>query len=192
MKDILDAIKNRRSVRKYKETEPSTEIIKNILKAGSMAPSNGNAQPWEFIVAKGEYRKSICEEFYNFSKKYIPKADYIPEDKKKMMLKYAKALGGAPIHIIVTCPNYEEPNKRDEALQSCSAAIQNILLQAHADGIGSVWVGANPDKTEKMKKILSIPATRLIAAIIPIGYPDMSPSTPPRKDIEQKTTWLGF
>ncbi|MGZ2369325.1 nitroreductase family protein [Ancylomarina sp. YFZ004] len=192
MKEILDVIQSRRSIRNYKEQEPDTDSIKRILQAGSMAPSNGNSQPWEFILAKGEYRKNICTEFYNFSKEYIPKASYIPEDKKKIMLKYAKDLGGAPYHIIVTYPNLEEDIKKEQALKSSCAAIQNILLQAHAEGLGTVWVGSNLNQSEKVKEILNIPEDRLIAGIIPIGYPDITTPTPPRIAIKDKVKCLGF
>lgn len=192
MRELLDIIQSRRSIRKYKEKEPDTDSIKRILQAGSMAPSNGNSQPWEFIVAKDKYRKRICNEFYNFSKEYIPKASYIPEDKKKSMLEYAKDLGGAPCHIIVSYPNLEDNIKKEQALKSSCAAIQNILLQAHAEGLGTVWVGSNLNQSENVKKILNIPEDRLIAGIIPLGYSEMMPQTPPRTAIKEKIKWLGY
>lgn len=192
MSEILDVIQNRRTIRKYKSTEPNVELIRNVLQAGNMAPSNGNSQPWEFIVIKGEYRKSICREFYNFSKEYIPKASYIPEDKKRIMLEYAKDLGGAPIHIIVTYPNLEDDIKKGQALKSSSAAIQNILLQAHAEGLGTVWVGSNLNQSQKVKEILNLSEDRLIVGIIPIGYPDIAAPTSPRSNSNSKTQWLGF
>ena len=192
MKEILDVIQSRRSIRKYKEKEPDTDSIKRILQAGNMAPSNGNSQAWEFILAKGEYRKNICKEFYNFSKEYIPKASYIPEDKKKIMLEYAKDLGGAPYHIIVTYPNLEEAIKKEQALKSSCAAIQNILLQAYAEGLGTVWVGSDLNQSDKVKSILGIGNDRSIAGIIPIGYPDKESEATPRVDTDSKTTCLGF
>jgi len=192
MSEILNVIQNRRTIRKYKSTEPAVKLIQKVLQAGNMAPSNGNSQPWEFIVTKGEPRKNICREFYDFSKDYIPKANYIPEDRKRIMLEYAKDLGGAPFHIIVTYPNLKDNIKKGQALKSSSAAIQNILLQAHAEGLGTVWVGSNLNQSEKVRDILNLSEDRLIAGIIPIGYPDMTAPTSPRLSSNSKTQWLGF
>lgn len=192
MTEILDVIQNRRSIRKYKNIEPDTDLIKKALRAGSMAPSAGNSQPWEFIVVREEYAKSISQEFYNFAKGYIPTADYIPEDKKKIMLEYSKDFGGAPYHIIVTYPNIEDISKKEQILKSTGAAIQNILLQAKANGLGTVWIGSKLINSAKVKEVLEIAEDRNIAGIIPIGYPDIEATTTPREDVASKTKWLGF
>ncbi len=192
MTEILDVIQNRRSIRKYKSTEPDTDVIKKVLHAGSMAPSAGNSQPWEFIVVKDEFAQSISQEFYNFAKGYIPTADYIPEDKKRMMLEYSKDFGGAPYHIVVTFPKVEDISKKEQILKSTGAAIQNILLQAKADGLGTVWIGSQLNHSAKVKEILDIAEDRNIAGIIPIGYPDMEAVATPRVDVDSKTRWLGF
>lgn len=194
MKEILDVIQNRRSIRKYKNTEPDSELIKNVLRAAGMAPSSGNSQPWQFIVARDKFARNISQEFYNFAKDYIPTASYIPEDKKKMMLEYSKDFGGAPCHIIVTYPNLEDDIKREEALKASCGAIQNLLLQASAMGLGTVWIGSRLNHSDKVKEILGIGSDRRIAGIIPIGYPDMAPAAPPREDIEanSKVKWLGY
>lgn len=192
MKEILDVIQSRRTIRKYKTTEPDSDLIKNVLHAANMAPSAGNSQPWGFTVAKNEYRDQICQEFYNFAKDYIPTADYIPVDKKQMMLAYAKDFGGAPFHIIVSYPDLEDDIKREEALKATSAAIQNILLQASHNGLGTVWIGSRLNHSQKVKEILGMGSDRKIAGIIPIGYPDMVAAITPRNEIKSKTKWLGF
>ncbi|PKQ64513.1 nitroreductase [Labilibaculum filiforme] len=192
--NVLDVIKRRRSIRKYTNQEPSADLIKNVLHAGNWAPSAGNNQPWEFIVVKGEIKREISQEFYNFAKDYIPKATYIPEDQKVRMLEYSKDFGGAPIHIIVSFPNLEDEEKKEEALKACCAAIQNILLQATENGLGTVWIDGNITHSKKVKDIIGLSEDRLIAGIIPIGYPDMNPPAPPRLDSEltKKVKWLGF
>ncbi len=192
MTEILDVIQNRRSIRKYKSTAPSIDVIKKILRASSMAPSAGNSQPWEFIVAKNTHRDNVCNEFYNFAKAYIPTANYIPENKKKMMLEYSKDFGGAPYHIIVTYPNLEDDIKREEALKATCAAIQNLLLQTIAEGLASIWIGSKLNHSAKVKDILGIAEDKNIAGIIPIGYPDMEAVATPRVDVDSKTRWLGF
>ena len=192
MKEMLEVIRNRRSIRKYKNIEPDTKLIKEVLQAASMAPSAGNSQPWEFTIIKGEFREKICHEFYNFAKDYIPTASYIPEEKKKMMLKYAENFGGAPYHIIVSYPNFDDDVKREEALKASSAAIQNLLLQANDIGLATVWIGSRLNHSEKVKSILGLSNNRKIAGIIPIGYADMELAPMPREEPESKSRWLGF
>lgn len=192
--DVIDVIKNRRSIRKYKDEELEPVLIEKLLQAANWAPSAGNSQPWEFVVVRDEFAKKISNEFYKFAKEYIPLAPYIPEKEKQRMLEYSKNFGGAPCHIIVSYPKLEDSFKREEALKASCAAIQNILLQAKAMGLGTVWVGSRLNHSEKVKEILAIPEDRLIAGIIPIGYPDMEPIAPQRQspDLKEKVKWMGF
>ena len=78
MSYLKEVIANRRSIRKYQSQSIEKEKIIEVLKAGNLAPSNGNSQPWKFYVLGGEFRDLVCKTFYEFAKDYIPKAPYIP------------------------------------------------------------------------------------------------------------------
>lgn len=192
--EVLDVIKNRRSIRKFLNQEPDIRLIKKVLEAGNWAPSAGNSQPWEFIVTRNEAVKIVCQEFYNFAKDYIPKAAYISENEKKRMLEYSKNFGGAPIHIIITYPSSQDEMKEEEALKASCASIQNILLQAKEIDLGTVWIDGFITQSKKVREIIQIKDNRLIAGIIPIGYPAVNPQAPKRQELEldEKIKWLGF
>jgi len=194
MNDILHVIKNRRSIRKYQKKEVGTEKLKNVLLAANWAPSSGNSQPWEFIVTSNEPVREVSKVFYDFAKGYVPTALYIPAEEKDAILEYAKDFGGAPNHIIVTYPKLEDSRKREEALKASCAAIQNLLLMAKAEGLGTVWIGGKINHSQRVREILNVLHDRVIAGIIPIGYPVIEPMVPPRKDprLEDKVKWLGF
>lgn len=194
MKKIFDVIQERRSIRKYEDKEVPVEKIKRVLHAANWAPSNGNSQPWNFIVLKGEPRKQICAVFSEWAQDYIPKAPYIPAEKKGPMLEYAKDFGGASVHIVVTYETDEDLIKTEEALMAASAAIQNLCLAAYEEGLGTVWIAGEVAYKEATKEIIKLPKNQKIAGIIPIGYPAMSPPVPERQDpdLTQKVTWLGF
>ena len=81
MGQVFDGILKRRSIRKYKNQEIPQDKLKKVLEAANWAPSNGNSQPWRFIVTKGEYVEKVCNVFDNWAKDYIPNAPYIPKEQ---------------------------------------------------------------------------------------------------------------
>ena len=150
--ELSQAIKDRRSVRKFKNLEVPWYIVSECLEAAIQAPSAGNAQNWRFIVVKDKEKKEKiiknCEEQY-------------------WLLK-------APVLIIV-CSELTKIRKflgvRGEALysvQNCATAIQNLLLKATELGLGSAWIGAFDEI--KIKEILSISDDIRPQAIIALGY----------------------
>ena len=164
---ILDIIKSRRSIRKYKKQDIPYEKILEILEAGIWAPSSGNLQNWFFIIVKDpEKRKKIMSAAYGQS--------FIEE---------------APL-LIVVCSDtnkvraiYGERGKM-YAIQNTSAAIQNILLAAWEQGYGTCWIGAFDEN--EVKKILEIPENIEIHAIITLGVPDENPKPPKRISLYEK------
>ena len=194
MGKVFEAILKRRSIRKYKGEEIPQDTVKKVLEAANWAPSNGNSQPWSFIVTRGEYVDQVCQVFSNWAKDYIPNAPYIEEEKKAGMLKYAENFGGAPMHVIVTYKTYEDEIQTEEALMAASAAIQNLCLAAWEEGLGTVWIAGHVAHDNTTREILELDKNEKIAAIIPIGYPDMDPPVPPREDPElvEKVKWMGF
>lgn len=168
--ECLEAIKTRRSVRKFQKKDVDDEVVRKLLEAGNFAPSAGNLQARDFIVVRDEETKlKLAVASYNQM--------FIAE---------------APV-VIVVVANYPRSMKvygergRIYAEQDASAAIQNILLAAHCMGLASVWVGAYDD--EKVSEILGIPSYARPAAILPIGYPAESPRQRKRFNIEEITHW---
>lgn len=157
--NTMNTILERRSIRKYMAKSISDEIIKDLLKAGMYAPSAGNQQPWDFIVVKN--RASMIE---------ITKVHPYSH-----MLKEAGAA-------IIVCGNLSKERFKDFWVQDCSAATQNILLAAHSQGLGGVWLGVYPDpnRTNDIKKIFNLPENVIPLSIISIGYPAESMSIPDR------------
>ncbi|WDV46256.1 nitroreductase family protein [Clostridiaceae bacterium M8S5] len=195
MGEIFNAVKERRSIRKYKNEEIPIEKIKRVIQAANWAPSNANSQPWQFIVIKGDYLKKVSSIYYEWAQEYVPKADYIPEENKTEVMEYSKDFGGAPVQIIVTYEFFkDDDNRSEEALMSACAAIQNLCLVALEEGLGTVWIAGHATHDSRTRSLLKIPTNHKIAAIIPIGYSADNPNPPARKDegLDQKTTWFGF
>lgn len=147
--ETLEAIKTRRSIRRYKSDPVPEEKIKILLEMAMMAPSACNQQPWEFIVIND--RKIL---------------DTIPT-----FHPYSQMLREAPLAIVVCGdPRYEVVS--GFWIEDCSAAIQNLLLAAKDQGLGSVWLAVYPEaeRVSKMKELLDIPGPVIPLAVIAIGY----------------------
>ena len=168
--DTLEAIMTRRSIRKYTDQPVSDELIEKLLEAAMMAPSAGNQQPWQFVVVQDKVTLSKIKDFH----------------------PYAGMAAKAPLGILV-CGDTSLEKYPGFWVQDCSAAIQNLLLAAHAEGLGAVWTGIYPemDRVEGCRKIFSLPENIIPLAFIPIGYPDQNPSSKSRFQAERvhKEKW---
>ncbi|MFI3324052.1 MAG: nitroreductase family protein [Rikenellaceae bacterium] len=156
---VIDAIMTRSSVRSYTSQVVEQDKIETMLRAGMAAPTAGNTQPWEFVVITD---RAILDE--------------LPSVAGGM-----KMASGAPLAIAVCgVPALSMPNMPDYWVQDCSAATQNILLAAHAMGLGAVWCGAFPDggtgREARITELLKLPEGIVALNVIVIGYPNSEPS----------------
>lgn len=165
--DIMDAIYHRRSVRHYSDEAVSKEILRKIIKAGMMAPSAGNQQPWHFItVTKKETLLAAT--------KINPNA--------KMALR-------APAAILV-CGDENLEMHSGYWIQDCSAAVQNMLLAIHGMNLGAVWTGIWPrmERVEGFRKLLELPKGINPLAFIVVGHPPTGWTVPepPERFLEER------
>ena len=141
---MLDIIKTRRSVRKFKPTPVSEEDIHDLLEAAMNAPSAINEQAWQFVIMTGK----VLDDFLAINEN-TPKS--------------------APVAILV-CQDLPAEKARGYSVQDCAAATQNILLAAHAKGLGAVWTTVFPHKVMAVKLLLKIPDNVQPFSCVPIGY----------------------
>lgn len=154
MNETLHTILTRRSIRKYTGQAVTEEQVQLLLRSAMNAPSAGNEQPWEFIVITDREKLKRVPEFH----------------------PYSKMLPGAALAILVVA----DPAKvlyggemRELWIQDCSAATQNILLAAHALGMGAVWLAVYPDppRVQGVREVFGIPEKMVPFSIISIGHP---------------------
>ena len=152
--ETLEAILTRRSVRDFTHDPVSQEDIDQLLRAGMQAPSAGNEQPWHFIVIDDPDILHAVPDFH----------------------PYSKMLLDAPLAIQV-CSDRNLEKKRASWIQDCAAATQNILLAAHAMGLGAVWLGIfpNAERVAGMQRLLGIPKDIRPFGLIAIGHPKSHP-----------------
>lgn len=190
MSDIIEVIKNRRSVREYKNEQIPDEEIKFIIDCAKYAPSGFNMQPWSFLVIKNkEIMKKISE---SGKKSMIPMLEPMKNAPQKVrdFLVYLKTKGtdmfyNAPVLVIIL------GNKSAPTVDSdCPMAAQNMMLAAHSRGIGSCWVGGVLPAlmNENLLKELGAPEGYKAVAPLIFGYPKGETQMPEK--IEPEINWL--
>jgi len=192
--NLLSVFRSRRSVKEYLPKEVTNEVLFRILEAGRWAPSAHNAQPWRFIViqdsaTKQRLAKAMATRWNkDMSKNGVPK-----EQRESLIETSVERFENAPILIIacLTTENMDEyPDERRKkieyamAVQSVAAAIENMLLTAYGEGLGSCWFCAPLFCQDVVRKILKIPQHVDPQALITLGYPANKPNPPPRKPLE--------
>jgi nitroreductase len=189
--DVYEAIHRRRSHRKYQPDLPSREVLERVVEAALWAPSGTNAQDWEITVMAGRVRDEFVELISQAIHHLIPimQKAQVPERSQDLVMKFFKNLGGAPVVIAVTIGKRPGDPANFNNIQSGAALFQNLLLAAHAEGLGSCWMtGAHSLETEILQFLGK--EDQQLLAITPIGYSAKEPPVPPRKNREVR--WLGF
>ena len=203
--DLFDAIKGRTSIRRFKPTPVPDGDIGQILDAGRLAPSANNTQPWSFLVIKDRaVLAGMAEAVRVQIDRMIPHAEDEKQAQRLAAYKgtYYTFFENAPVVIAVFMEGYDASSNRllgrmgyaaedimrlrpNPGLQSVAAAIEHMLLAAHALGYGSCWMTGPLVAQEAFEKLLGYGRDRFIAALLPVGVPDEHPQTRPRKPLEE-------
>lgn len=176
--DALEAIKTRRSVRKFAEKEVEENKLTELLEAVQAAPSWANMQCWKMVVVTDqEKRKTISE--LSYVESFFATRGYKTNPAQK-------GIAEAPV-VIVLCAVPEQSGEmggQKYYLTDIGIAAQNLMLSAHAQGLGSVFVGVFDE--EKLADFLNIPPNVRIVGIFPVGYPlTETKGGPPRKPLNE-------
>ena len=157
---VLDAIRHRRSIRRFTEQPVSREDLLAVVEAGRWAPSGLNNQPWRFLVIAGnDPRLALTAGLTKYGH----------------IVERAKAL----ICVFLDKDTMYSPMKDH---QSAGAVIQNMLLAAHSLGLGAVWLGEIANRGDEVVRALGLAETLELQAVIALGHPDQQGSSD-RKDL---------
>ena len=156
--DVMQALLQRRSIRVFKDQPISQKQLQRILRAGMYAPSAVDQRPWVFVVIRDRARLQ----------------GWANDLDGMEMLKTAHMA-------ILVCGDIEREQLPGYWVQDCSACTQNILLAAHAEGLGAVWVAVDfLSRSEPLRMALQLPLSVMPLALVPVGYPAEEPKTSDR------------
>jgi nitroreductase len=186
---VLDNIYQRRSVRNYSDKEVPDETIKEIIRAGTYAPTAVNKQPWRFVVVKN---KPLIEEYDDRAKKAFLAA--YKDTENSDLVRYVQYLSkpttqlfyGAPVLILVFASPYVI-NEHD-----CALAAENMMLAAHSLGIGSCWIGlaAGLGYDVEFLKEVGVPEGHKLIAPLIFGYPTKDNLKAPTRNADVVLKWI--
>ena len=165
--ELFEAIKKRRSIRAYTQEDVSEDEVEKLIDAARWAPSAGNIQPWEFLIVKdARIKQKLAEAALDQTFiEEVPVVVVVCVDEARSSWGYGSR--GVTLY----------------CLQDTAAAIQNILLVAHALGLGTCWVGAF--REELVKAVLNSPKNIRPVAIISVGHAAEKPRDPARRSLRE-------
>lgn len=182
--EVMQAIKERRSIRKYRAEPVTEEMLQTVLEAARWAPSWSNTQCWRLIVVRDKEMKRCLSETLRSTR---------PDVRNKG----ADAVRDAPV-VIVACAErgrsgfYSSGDKQGQAatdkgeywyMFDLALAMQNLTLAAHALGLGTLHIGM-ADAVE-VARLMGVPQGVAVVEVMPLGWPDEKPALRPRKEISQ-------
>ncbi len=157
--ESLEAIKTRRSIRKYQNKKISDDVIQELITCAMFSPSAFDTQPWHFIVVD---KKEVFEDVLKVA-------------------THAEMINGAS-HAILICGDNKAQENPGLLIQDISAATENLLLAAHSLGLGAVWTGIYPfeEIINGIKALFNLPDYIIPVSMAVMGYPAEQPEQPER------------
>jgi nitroreductase len=159
---VLDAIYQRRSIREFTESSVDQDLLREIIRAGTWAPSGLNNQPWRFVSVT---EPAIISNLAN-------------------QTRYAHIVKGSPALIALFLDRREMYNEVKDQ-QAAGACLQNMLLAAEALDLGAVWLGEILNRKEEVNQILGLDLNYDLMAVVALGYPTHRRQKSQRKNINE-------
>ena len=184
--EAIEAIHGRLTTTKVKPDSLPRDVIEKLLSAGVQAPNHHKVRPWRFVVLTGNGRNQLGDvmaaSFFDRNPATPPEG----LDKTRALPLRAPVV----IAVGVDKPPADSKIIEIENISAASAACQNILLAAHALGLGVIWRTGEWARDAKVKEFLGFTADQHIVAFLYIGYPDVTPEPYTRIGFEDRTVWM--
>lgn len=187
--DVMEAIRGRRSIGRVKPDPVDRAIIEQLLEAAAWAPNHAHTEPWRFWVMQGDARKQLGKALADITAEELVD----PQSEENLLLlkkAEAKALRAPVIIAAAVTPTGHPKVPEIEEVCAVSAAVQNLLLAAHAAGLGAIWRTGSPTFHPRMKQLFGLREQDTLLGFIYLGWPDMAPPSSSRTPVQSKTVWL--
>ncbi|MDM5297257.1 nitroreductase [Bacillus pumilus] len=182
---VRDAVRYRRSIRKFKDTAVTIEQLEPLLEDAVYAPNHKLTEPWRFLYATtDEAKEAFIKRFITFFKRNNPEA------KEEKINQYRDYFSQVPALLFVVLKEDENPVVRNDDFAAVSALIQNFQLLAWDQGIGMVWKSGRILYDQDFQQDMGLKENERFAAILHIGYPEEVPEVKSRQKASSLLTEL--
>ena len=192
-------IQERRSIRRFDGSAIPPETLQRVLEAATTAPSAHNRQPWRFVIITAlEDKRSLANVLGEELREDRLTDGDDPGQIEKDVTQSIERIAGAPV-VVIACLSMEAmdvyPDERRKtaeyimAVQGVSMAAQNLLLAAHAEGLGACWLCAPLFTKDEVREELSLPDGWDPQGLIILGYPAEAGKERPRRPMEEVSLW---
>ncbi len=210
MNDLMTLLLSRRSVRRFRAQAPPREAIERLIEAAVTAPSASNKQPWRFVVVTkrdtiDRMAAAVRESVERIAGHVEPASvgafraygDYFTRFESAPLVIAAL---WRPLTVLSNLVDDKLPPddraridamERGSGLMGVAMALENLLLMAHASGLGASGMTGPLVAAHRLREILEVPPSWEIAALVPVGIPDEDPPPTQRKPAENVTIWVG-
>lgn len=209
MVDPFTLMRTRRSVRRFRKEAPAREVIERVLAAAVTAPSASNKQPWRFLVVTSpaliaQMAADVREAVERIARHIEPAS----QEAFRAYGDYFTRFERAPVVIVAlhrpltVLSNLAQPAlpqedrariaamERDSGLLGTAMALENLLLAAHALGLGASGMTGPLVAVDRLRVRLEVPESWQVAALVPLGHPDEDPKPTERKPVEKVVRWI--
>lgn len=183
--DVMTAIYTRQSIPRVRPDPLPRELIEQLLGAAVQAPNHHRNRPWRFVVLTGKARERLGEVMAQSLRKRVPESpEAALEVERKRPLR-------APVVIAVGIDRADDPKIVEiENVCAGAAAVENLLLAAHALGLGAMWRTGTAATDPEVKAFLGFQADQPLIAFVYVGYPEEIPQKVERPSFTDRTTWM--
>lgn len=187
--EVFEALRTRRSIGRVQEKEVAKELVEKIIETATWAPNHVKTEPWRFFVLTGDGRKRLGETLARIVARDMD--DPTTEDNQRKIEKARKNPFRAPVIIVAAVEPSDHPKViLKEEYAAVNAGVQNMLIAAHALGLGAIWRTGKPCYDREVSHLFGLSERGEVLGFIYVGYPDMTPPARKIKSVEEVTTWI--
>ena len=187
--DVIEAIETRQSIGRVKQDPVPRELLERILESAVHAPNHRLTEPWRFHVFVGKGRGELARARAEIARLQAGAEGEDEELAAGRISRERKKAFRAPVVIAVICESGRDEVETLENYAACAAAVQNMLLTAHALGLGAMWRTGAVAYHDHMREFFGLEEGDTVVAHLYIGYPDMGERPRRRAPAAEKTVW---
>ena len=189
--DVFEAIRTRRSVSRVLPECPPRDLIERVLAAAVCAPNHYLTEPWRFIVLAGAAREPLGHVQEAALRRTLADADAL-HHQANVAKERGKPLRAPVVIVAAVVPSGHPKAVPLEEICATAAAVQNLLLAAHAEGLATIWRTGETAYSPEVKAALDLPDAAQVIGIIYLGYPDAAQPPSPRVSRDVPVVWKGW